>query len=489
MDKLLKYFRDVQGLLQQQAESGEGDKEIILQNAFSEIDGYEFRLACHHDGSIVLEELLASGASSHQLAVFLDRLKSGNVYERLLKHRYGSHVIETAVAKFVEKGDYESETFDGTALLKEFFAQVASNEDLPYDTFASKALRKIFVALAASSLSSKDQLMGDIQAAVLKFDLNSLSRDSCGTLYLQDCIQSFDHDFVNTLTSNLPLYGLCVDKNGSRIVESILLKTTILKKIWKECFKGQVRELYVHRTGNFVLQKLISVADTKILDSIIGELEEIEGGLWQHPGVLLKLCETKAASQKKIYKLVTKGLEEPVMAIATLKGDRSFKPLGCQILSSLLSFDDACIKPLFDFFYDRLTPELFVQMALDKHASRTLQTLLALIKSPQKFVKKGTGFFSRLAVDPNGSHVLEMLFDRGSIEDKQVIANELKEKRKMVMEGSKYGSIVWSKLRMEEFVHNRERWLSFGEQLHKRKELFKDILEDEVSTPAKKHKK
>lgn len=488
MDKLLKYFRDVQGLLQQQAESGEGDKEIILQNAFSEIDGYEFRLACHHDGSIVLEELLASGASSHQLAVFLDRLKTGGVYERLLSHRYGSHVIETAVVRFIEKGEYESETFDGAALLKEFFSQVASNEDLPYDTFASKALRKIFLALSVSSLTRKNELIEEIKAVVLKFDLNALSRDACGTLYLQDCIQSFDEDFVSTLISNLPLYELCLDKNGSRIVESILLKTSSLKKLWKECFKGNLKELFLHRTGNFVLQKLISVADGKILDSIIGELEDIEGGLWQHPGVLLKLCESKG-SRKKIYKIVTRGLEEPVMAIATLKDGRSYKPLGCQILSCLLAFEDAsCTKPLYDFFYDNLTSDLFVQMALDKHASRTLQTLLSLIKSPQKFVKKATGSFPRLAVDPNGSHVLEMLFEKASMEDKQVIANELKEKRKMVMEGSKYGSIVWNKLRMEEFVHNRERWLSFGEQQHKRKELFKDILEDEA-TPAKKHKK
>ena len=488
MDKLIKYFREVQGILQEEGV----EKDIVLQNAFAEIDGNEFRLACHHDGSVVLEQLLA-GASAHQLAVFLDRLKNGDAFGRLLAHRYGSHVIETALVQFIGKGDYESESFDSAGIMKDFLGQTVSNEDLPYDTFASKVLRKVMNALASSSLSCKGELMGMLKEGLVKFDLEAMAKDACGSLYLQDCVQCFDDSFCEHCCTNLPLYEFSFDRNASRVVECILVKTSSVKSIWKKVFKGKVKALFEDRTGNFVLQKLISVADAKVMEGVVEELKEVEN-VWQHPGVLLKLAETEGTGMhKKVYKLITKGLNSPVMDLAILKGGQGFKPLGCQILSNLLHYDVAINKPLYDFFYDDLTSEQFLQMALDKHASRTLQALLSLIKSPQKFVKRTAGSFAKLANDANGSHILELLFERSSMDDKQVIANELKDKRKVVMDGSRYGSIVWNNLRMEEFIHNRERWLSFGEQLHKRKELFKDILEDEevgkTNLNSKKHKK
>lgn len=484
LEKILLYFKNVQSLLknisvEEQGESTAEKHEIILKNAFAEIDGYEYRLCCHHDGSLLTEELLAS-ASNLQLRVFLSRL--GGSFIKLTTNRYASHVVETALITLISQGssnpeEVESDLIPGTKdLIKIFLNEIGGQqqlEDLLYDTFASKVLRKVIPPLTTSF----PDLLDEFRISFKELNFEQLAKDSCGTLVLQDfipCDIEIDHNSCDLL-------ALSFDKNASRVVEVLIFKSDT-ENLWKKHFRGKLRDL-LNRNSNFVLQKLISESkNTKTLCAMIEELKDHTNLLLTFPGVLFKLCEKATSSgfescQKPLKKDILDLIlpDTDLLNILSLKTDFP-KPLGCQIAGCLLDFKDN--KRIIDQIFN-LSSESFVKFACDKFSSRFLEKFLSQNKSPvSKFVKKIERKMAQLACDSNASHLLEQIFALANNDSKLLIANELAPRKKALGE-NKYGSIVWNNLRMEEFIHNRERWINYGEHLQKRKLLFEDLLSDE----------
>jgi hypothetical protein len=492
LESILAYFKNVQNLLKdlsagdQEADSIE-KREIILKNIFSEIDGYEYRLCCHHDGSLLVEQLLPI-ASNLQLRIFLSRLVG--CFVKLMTNRYASHVIETAfttliIQKPVEEveNDLVPRTKD---LIKSFLSEIQYQlEDLLFDTFSSKVLRKVIPPLK----SSYADLLDEFQVSFKAIEFEQLAKDPCGTLVLQDFIScgiEIDHEGYDLLSFSS-------DKNSSRVVETLITKEGA-EGIWKKHFKGKVSSL-LNRDSNFVLQKLISESKkSKTLCNIIEELKDQLENILFYPGVLFKLCEKAVISDfKEIQKPLKKEIisqlfpELDLLSILSLKSDNP-KPLGCQIASCLLDFKDN--KAIIDQIFN-LSNQSFIKLSTDKFSSRLLEKFFAQNKSPiTKFVKKIEGKMIQMACDPNASHILEQIFELSTTESKTLIANELAPRKKSLIE-NRYGSIVWNKLRMEEFLHNRERWINYGEHLKKRKLLLEGFLEEDnaISTRSGKRSK
>ena len=497
LETILSYFKNVQNLLKNisfegQEESAIEKREIILKNAFAEIDGYEYRLCCHHDGSLLTEELLSS-ASNLQLRIFLNRLVGSFV--KLITNRYASHVIETALITLITRESSnpvvegsESDLIPGTQdLIKIFLLEIGTQpqlEDLLYDTFASKVLRKVILPL---SISFPDLLLDGFRDSFKQLSFEQLAMDSCGALVLQDFIScgiEINHDGCDLLV-------LSSDKNASRVVEALIIKYGS-ESFWKKHFRGKLRDL-LNKNSNFVLQKLISESkNIKTIRSMIDELKEYTDLLLSFPGALFKLCQKVTISefdccQKRLKENVLDPLfpDTDLSNIISLKSD-SPKPLGCQIASCLLDFKDN--NRIVDQIFS-LSNDSFIKLSTNKFSSRLLEKFFVRNESPvSKFVKKMERKMTQLACDSNASHLLEQIFSLANTDSKLLIANELVPKKKALSE-NKYGSIVWNNLRMEEFIHNRERWINYGEHLQKRKLLFEDLFHNANEIPIQTKKK
>lgn len=98
MEQLLPYFREAEKVLDKgEWGTGTGDSEeeknLFIQNVLIEMDGLEYRLSFHHDGSKLVEKFLEH-ASEYQLRVFFEKLGGTEKVEQMALHRYASHVIE-----------------------------------------------------------------------------------------------------------------------------------------------------------------------------------------------------------------------------------------------------------------------------------------------------------------------------------------------------------------------------------------------------------
>lgn len=148
MEQVLQYFKQADRLLEAKEFADEEEYNLFIQNVFAEVEGLEYRLACSHDGSMLLEKILKV-ASPFQLRVFLEKVR-----ERLIDmccHRYASHVVETwlklaATASHSETDEEDRCQTGGPASIRELLDEVShiaveSFVSLASDEYASHVLR------------------------------------------------------------------------------------------------------------------------------------------------------------------------------------------------------------------------------------------------------------------------------------------------------------------------------------------------------------
>lgn len=148
MEQVLQYFKQADRLLDANEFADEEEYNLFIQNVFAEVEGLEYRLACSHDGSMLLEKILKV-ASPFQLRVFLEKVR-GRLID-MCCHRYASHVVETwlklaAAANSSETDEEERDQAGGPASIRELLDEVShiaieSFVSLASDEYASHVLR------------------------------------------------------------------------------------------------------------------------------------------------------------------------------------------------------------------------------------------------------------------------------------------------------------------------------------------------------------
>jgi hypothetical protein len=495
LEKVLSYFKNVQALLEglsgsegRGGEDVEEQRRIIVENAFAELAGYELRLSCHHDGSFLVEGLLKDAAlvSDDQVCVFSDALGAAGL-RRLMLHRYGSHVAEALLCRYIP-GYLSYETCsdeDGGE----------GCDDLVCDTYGSKVLRRAMEHhySAESSAHCKQLEQSFLGPLFAHVDFVALAMDTNGTMVLQDALRLVPH-----LLDPQPLIGhldtLAPDKNGSRVLEALFLCGHFSDKIFaSNLLKGKVAWMYQDRTANHVLQLYISSAtDADILNGLAKELaaEELQDKLLLHPGVLCRLLAKSiqvANVQKPALNLFQAAFQVPslkehlsrdkILQVVALSSepvgqDFIFKPLGCQVLQHVLDLSKHAAKA-----FAGLSGDLLDRLATNKDGSRLLEHFMNGKHCPASFVDQIVASVSLpvLARCRYGSHVLETLYAKASASQKTAIMTTLKPKLKVIL-ASPHGQLVAHKLRLEEFVHNPQRWHAWTEQTLRKRQMFADLL-------------
>ncbi|BGP42726.1 Nucleolar protein 9 [Rhodotorula kratochvilovae] len=155
-------------------EEVEDERPLLLRSALESLSGHEIALAGDHETSVVLEQMLYA-MDDFAKRVLLDRFTGE--FERLVKHRHASHVLQTLFELAGETVDRETRgniapapasageaaadlptmTALLTSLLTELLPSITT---LIYDPFASHCIRillLVFSGVASSSVDPKSR--------------------------------------------------------------------------------------------------------------------------------------------------------------------------------------------------------------------------------------------------------------------------------------------------------------------------------------------
>ncbi|GAA6002991.1 RNA-binding RNA processing protein NOP9 [Rhodotorula paludigena] len=148
----------------------EDERPLLLRSALESLSGHEVALAGDHETSVVLEQMLYA-MDDFAKRVLLDRFTGQ--FERLVKHRHASHVLQTLfelAGETVDRetrgnvapapssaGDAASDLPTMTALLVSVLAELLPTlSALIYDPFASHCVRILLLVFSGVASSSAD---------------------------------------------------------------------------------------------------------------------------------------------------------------------------------------------------------------------------------------------------------------------------------------------------------------------------------------------
>merc|ERR1712107_368590 len=106
-------------------------------------------------------------------------------------------------------------------------------------------------------------------------------------------------------------------------------------------------------------------------------------------------------------------------------------------------------------------------------------------KSRESIARRLSGEFVALSCSKHGSYALEALWNSSSLKTKQMIVEELA-KDENLLRSHRFGKFVYQSCAVSVWKHQRAEWNQAISMSAKERELFKDIIGEDV--PAQKRK-
>ena len=497
----------------------------------------EYRLACSHDGSALLESFLQVASPFH-LAVFFDRL--AGKYESLAGHRYGSHVLETileACGRALEAGHNglkEEAANEGLQpldkqVIRAFEELKVSIIDAIHDAYGShvwRALVSLFSRLPGTFASTLEALT----TSLLEMDVGEgqgfrdLAVNQHAAPFLQALLMACKErkagaQIVTKLLHNYDLESpaeqdeakakavwktLMQDEIGSRTAESVvaLLNPQQLQCLYSNLIRGQSVAFLKHAKANFPLQHLVKAfKNTAQMESFVQEIEAVlpEVIALRRFGILIKFAEW-ASEHKEAFELIhsailkafhldtsTEDRQLLFKACILLKvkedlqessANAQFNAQGCALMCLLARFPAKSSVGLIDGLLKCQEAEVLA-MAKNPGASRVLEAFFAggalSPKAIQRVGRHLKGHLATLACDKYGSHVVESVWKHSPLPTKNTMMEELQTAREK-LESSQYGRMVVRTCRLNQFTRHREDWIKEEQSKTTKRSMFEEII-------------
>lgn len=162
---------------------------------------------------------------------------------------------------------------------------------------------------------------------------------------------------------------------------------------------------------------------------------------------------------------------------------------GSLLLQTMLKFANPHLLTV--SFMDLRASELRF-LACDPKGSHVVDALLLSTtigeKTKTQFINKYKGFFTDLSCDKNGSRGIEKMWQNSNLQIRTTIAEELS-KHGDRLQGDRFGKFVWRSCALYHFKNRPAEWRNVQSGDLKKRQLFKDILDDDKEPAAKKQKK
>jgi nucleolar protein 9 len=554
MDQILQYLKNSEKVLKaNQFSDDEGifinrififneflfqEYQLFMQNVFTELDGYEYRLACSHDGSSLLEIFLLS-ATSFQLAVFFDRLTGK--YESMAGHRYASHVLETifeAAGKSLIAGNNglkdssveEQGLLPLDALIQRAYDELKSSViSAIHDSYGSHVWRSL-LKLFNSLPEIFDKCTADLASSLLEMDegegqgFRDLAMNQQTAPFLQQLLQvlvkhpdpSHFHAILTKMLHGFDLESpqseippkskifwkrLMEDDIGSHTAQAIidLLNPGQIQSLYSNLIRGQTVGFLEHPRANYPLQHLVSACSNIGQFNII--LEEVTPFLSEliprrRFGIMVKFAEWAVQHQAayeqvlssafKAFHLEKNNEDRVLLFTAALRlqvksfvdSSAPLNPQGCSLLCQFARFPESQAKSLIDGLL-RLSEKEIIDLSRHSAGSRVIEAFLVggamSPKAMQRMGRHFKGHLAHIAMDKYGSHVVEKLWKLSPLPAKNIMMEELAESKEK-LESSPHGRLVVRNCRLDQFIRKREDWVKEEQTQTTKRSLFDDII-------------
>ncbi|KAH9499745.1 hypothetical protein Btru_077716 [Bulinus truncatus] len=453
-----------------------------------------------------MRDIMTHTYASHVLRSFLEALGGVEVNEEVMRSR---------TSRTQRKADSSSKVlFSGKALSKDFspsfvklkdkIIKLCNFEDHLKDVNYCPVLQTVLLILHKTSPSDYDQLSRSI--------------------IQKTCIVSVG-DNIDQANVSERLPHIVQNEIGSYLIELLitLASESQLKELYDLVFKDKLIYFAVHPIANFVLQKLISASSVQhlindIMKTLLKYLEDILAV--NHLGIVTKLaesCQKSGFEQSEFLNTLMSAFHcsEPesrqikvVPLLASLQtyevffgndkdgGAASDEPSkhylkscnihGSLLLQQLLQFKNT--KLIVSSLLDLSPAELSV-ICCDKFGSHIIdvffQSKVVPDKSKNAFIKHLQGTYINIACNRNGSRCLENIWKSCSLNQRQMIAEELCKNQERI-ESDQWGHFLYNNFALFKFTQRKQEWVEIQGASIKKQRLLQDVLRG--AGPKKKNK-
>lgn len=533
MEQVLGYFKQADKLLQANDFESQEDFDTFLQNVFSEVDGMETRMSCHHDGSQFLERIIGH-ASDFQVRVFYDKI-TGEM-AKLATHRYASHVVESLLKRSGKLMllKVPSEEHEGLVSLPEMILRLSGEigeafESVLCNSWGSHVYRRMIEVLAtfpAEFAKELETILENVSLSETKF-LRDLAFDQYASPALQAIVTAAAGQSNSELTKNIlgKIFGdfdsqdaksfvlrAANNEYASHLVEVALksFDSPSFLSFYTKAVHPEFHTLLQGTPSNFLLQHIITACHNEAqLKIVLGDLDPFLEGIveMRRAGLLVRLVQW-SVDHKMAEEAVTQALFKAFHAKTTEEKKTIFSriirlqaveyhegaaiaPLGCQILSVVAGLKPETVKPFVDNILD-LTAEELVSLSKHHTGSRTLEAFIShgafSEKALGRLIRKLQGSFVTLAADKSASHVVERLWGASKTDLKSSIMSELVTAKKR-LEDTAHGRLVLRNCRVHEFERRQSDWVQEEAAVERKRAYFADLIEKPSKEPKKKASK
>jgi len=296
-----------------------------------------------------------------------------------------------------------------------------------------------------------------------------------------------------------------------RLAETVVQVTRQLPKlgakVYSRLLEGKLGKLAVHPSGNYVVQRWFDhCQDGEQLNQGWAELsdrleEVLANGC---TGVVLSLVKASrrlSSNQSAVLAAITGALhceehmdlfadllvkmvtrealaEEDAEFPTNLHGSLALQELlefnkPIKVVNSLLAMEPAKLRQLLSDPKGSHITDKFVESATIGEKSR------------EALVKRLQGEFAALACSKHGSRSLDAIWDKASIKMKGVIAEELSKKAAQ-LNSHPFGKFVATNCAISVWKHDHSSWAGMVTNKEKKKNIFSDILGDNVKLQKRK---
>ncbi|GJQ08737.1 hypothetical protein GpartN1_g528.t1 [Galdieria partita] len=417
------------------------------------------------DGRVVDEAEILRGAQhlDNVNSYFMSLVQSiwdtvDNSYEKISHHAYLSHVHASLVLQSLLFTKVSMPTLQ-SVFLNQLYDFITSRECNNENNFRKMACHDVTSHLLESFVySMEDGLFQELFDAHLRNQIPFLSYDKYGNHVLQQIIRK---------QKDIPKVLDVYDKLESNINDLVAIgHYGVLAALAEALLPCEVRaqRTYVRR-----LAKALNCTGKTSCDLVRN---------------LLYPSETARANFVRIAESISGGFE-------TLQDNDldkiQRKAPRCSLVGSLLVQYFLKYAPpgrqLVEESFVRFERSQLFLIALDPSGSRAVEGFLSSCENfslLNRFIDKFSGFYSLLAKDCYGFHVLLRMFKVSDVKGKKKLVEELAATR-LWLASFPYGNEALVRLKVYEFIRRQEQWSRKETTMENRKRLFKDILEADIS--------
>ncbi|OAD77681.1 hypothetical protein PHYBLDRAFT_108002, partial [Phycomyces blakesleeanus NRRL 1555(-)] len=310
------------------------------------------------------------------------------------------------------------------------------------------------------------------------------------------------------------------DPVGSHLLEVIfkVAPTPVYNKIYTHYLKKKLEKFSLNPIANFVIQNFLTNARNaeqfeKIVKELSGSFEKLmKNGKF---GVIRSLVDASlklGTAEKDIVNglagalhMPTDGSQEFVNCVMRMwtyedwmaaseeekKNLRNFHMQGSLLLQSIMKMP-AQYNAIATTSFLSQRPDVTYQWCFSPVGSRAYESILTSPtvndKMKKKIMRNLQGHYADLSKDKFGSHIVEHCWAAADIDMKERIASELVKREYDLSEHYIGKCILWT-CKIDQYKRRHDEWVEREKGVERKKDLFKDILGDDIKLSGKRKNK